>query len=274
MYAGIDYLTLWSDSSQDANKSFYNNGLAWITRLALNTTDIKPATLYGTKGFRCNGTYIGIGDERALLNVPGPTAQEAYTRFYNSSHTVTRMDIQVTSQHGYTTKRPKDAIANYASLLRVAKPPKGGNKPKVRLVDADEGDGDTVYSGKNASNSMGRIYDKWAQSGDERYRNMLRWEVQTRRTHAEFLATQFLVMNNDEITSEVVRLVQSFWQKRGIEPPWGTVHPGLWRIPPAEKYDYERTLNWLERAVKPSIERLTGYVSMAQIMSALGIDGG
>jgi hypothetical protein len=113
MFAGIDYLTCWSRSSGEANKSFYDSVSDWVAHLGVKGMGVKPATLYGTRGIRCEGVYIGIGQSSALLNVPGSLAQEAYEKFYNSSHTVTRLDIQVTCQNGYNEEKPLEPFHRY-----------------------------------------------------------------------------------------------------------------------------------------------------------------
>ena len=270
MYAGIDYLTLWSRSSPEANKTFYDICSDWVASTAINSKDIKYATLYGTKGIRAEGAYIGVGPNSALLNVPGVRAQEAYCRLYNTSHTCTRMDIQVTCQHGYNPKEPAKPFYEWFDVLEAFKPPGRGKK----AIPRDTGDklSRTVYSGQSGSDIMGRIYNKYLQSNKEdQYRNCIRWEVQARREWAEMLASRFVMHQFDEITSGIPELVASFFQKRGLRVPWYLVHSKLWRSPPVQPYDYERTLKWLETSVAPSIERLTGYVSLEHILGALGI---
>jgi Replication initiation factor len=271
VFAGIDYLTLWSDSSPEANKSFYQNASDWLVSVTPQASNIKSASLYGTKGIRSEGVYVGIGEERSLLNVPGALAQQAYCKLYNPSHTITRMDIQVTATHGYDRKCPEAPFFNWLVELNTFKP-KGKGRPAKATIAGGYGQGWTTYTGKSGSDIMGRIYDKWAQSGDEAYRHAIRWEVQARRQFAEMLAQRFIMLTYDEITSSIPELVQSFYEKRGINPPWRTANPQLWRQPPPQVWDYERSLKWLEQSVSPTIERLLGYVSLQQICAALGID--
>jgi len=270
MFAGIDYLTLWSRSSDEANKSFYNSASDWVAGVGVGLKGLKSATLYGTKGYRNEGAYIGIGNDCALLNVPGPLAQQGYEAFYNSSHDVTRLDIQVTCSNGYNPSEPLEPFKRYLERLESFKPTSKGRK----AIPSFTGKGETltIYSGARASPSMGRIYDKWQQSNEAMYKNCIRWEVQLRRGNAQYLADKWLMNTSDEITSDIPGLIASFWQKRGLIVPFNYVHKQLWQQPPIQAYDYERTLRWLTVAVAPAIERLTGYVSRTQIMLALGLD--
>jgi len=271
MYAGIDYLTVWSDSSPEANTSFYQNATNWLIGLTPSANTIKTATLYGTKGIRSEGVYVGLGDDRALLNVPGMLAQQAYCELYNPSHKITRMDVQVTSTHGYNKQEPHKPFHEWLAQLDAHKPTTRGRKPDATIAGG-YGKGWTTYTGSYGSDILGRIYDKWAQSKDETYKNAVRWEVQCRREYAEMLASRFLMLTYDEITTAIPELVASFYGKRGINPPWAMAYSKLWRSPPKQVWDYERSLVWLESAVKPTIERLTGYVPLDQILTALGLD--
>lgn len=270
MFAGIDYLTLWSDSSVAANTSFYEMGTNWLAEITPASHKLKTATLHGTRGIRSEGIYIGIGDTRALLNVPGALAQRAYCDLYNTSHKVTRMDVQVTSTHGYDVKQPEAPFWRWEEQLRLAKPQGKGRKVKPTFVGG-VGEGITIYSGSNDSDTRGRIYDKWKQSGEMEYLNTVRWEVVVRRKLAEIIATRFAMLTFDEITSAIPELVASFWQKRGLYCPWGMSHSKLWRTAPVKPWDFERSLKWLEHSVAPTIEKLRGYVPLAQILEALGL---
>lgn len=270
MFAGIDYITLWSRSSPEANTTFYNNCSDWVAGLSVDARGVKPATLYGTKGIRNEGAYIGIGSNSALLNVPGPLAQIAYERFYNPSHRCTRLDIQVTCSNGYDVKSPMEPFVHYLAQLDKYVPTGRGKK----AVPSYTGKGETltVYSGARAGKAMGRLYNKWLQSKDPTYKHMIRWEAQFRREYAAMLADKWLMATGDDITSDIPGLLASFWEKRGITVPFKFVHNQLWKPPPSAKYDYEKTLKWLTTTVAPSIERLTGYVSRTKIMIALGLE--
>jgi len=270
MFAGIDYITLWSRSSDEANKSFYSNASDWVAGVGTGARGVKTATLYGTKGIRNEGAYIGIGNDSALLNVPGTLAQQAYETFYNSSHTVTRLDIQVTCTNGYNTDEPMEPFKRYLERLEAFKPTSKGRKAEPSYTG--KGETLTIYSGARASPSMGRIYNKWLQSNEVAYKNCIRWEIQLRRSNAQYLADKWLMSTSDEITADIPALVASFWQKRGLIVPFRFIHPQQWRNPPNQQYDYERTLKWLTSAVAPAIERLTGYVSRTKIMLALGLE--
>lgn len=270
MYAGIDYLTLWSRSSKAANESFYSQVANWVMSLAIAGRDAKAAALYGTKGVRCQGVYVGIGDEAALLNVPGGLAQTAYCKFYNPSHTVTRIDVQVTSQHGYDSKSPRTPFDAWFKTLDDFVPTRRGRKATTR--ETGDRSARTVYSGSNNTEILGIIYNKHLQSPDQPdYHNCVRWEVRCRAEWAEMLATRFVLMQSDEITADCADLVASFWLKRGLRVPWYLTHTKLWRTPPVAPYDYERTLKWLTESVAPSIDRLLSYVPLDQVLCAIGL---
>jgi hypothetical protein len=272
MFAGIDYLTLWSDSSAEANKSFYMNTSEWLAGIEpASPLNIKPASLYGTIGIRKEGIYTGLGDDIALLNVPGAMAQEAYCKFYNPSLRITRMDIQVTSNHGYNPKNPSEPFMDWYNAVEMNKPTTKGRKPKPWYITGKDS-GFTLYIGSMDSEHFGRIYDKWAQSKNELYKNCIRWEIKCKKLPSEQLASRFLMMQSDEITGTIPSIVAGYFRERGAIAPWEYTHAKLWRPTPRGEYDYEKTLRWLDTQVAPSIIRLAGHIGWERILQVLGVD--
>jgi DNA relaxase NicK len=131
--------------------------------------------------------------------------------------------------------------------------------------------GTTAYIGSRASNRYFRCYDKSAES-DGAYPNYSwRWEVEYKKERAWHVAQQ--VLRGRGSPENIRNIVGQAYFDYGYILPCAPIPMG-WRDKGvrAETND-ERRLAWLEKSIRPAIEKLSEGVPLGTILAALGLSG-
>jgi hypothetical protein len=213
-----------------------------------------PHTVRMYKGFRpCEGLFWGADAAQGeLLMASGPLAGALVVEDVRPGN-VSRLDVQVTlwGRWGAT-----DFVKSVAVAASTALEGWVGTKPAVSLTTKLNGSGGaTCYIGSRKSDTFIRVYDKFAESGDQAYRGAVRFEVELKNERA--LQAYKQVEGRGTALLESWHIVSMWFERVGIVLPAHAplavpYTPNLSRPAPTD----ESTVNWLSRAVSPSLERL------------------
>jgi DNA relaxase NicK len=132
--------------------------------------------------------------------------------------------------------------------------------------------GATCYVGSRKSQQFARIYNKAAESGEERYQNCWRYEVQLKNDLATKAAAIFAEVEYTQQTMAAI-FVRQWLRRRNVSTPWRS-EAELTALPTIDpkNTDVERTLDWLRHTVAPSLRRLKKLGLYDSILEALDLD--
>lgn len=228
----------------------------------------KKGAFQGYVGQHTGPLFIGARQDGILVKESGGTAEELFGLVDWTGVHCSRIDLQA-------TVRLPEYDPTIAQELRVrraaAKADKDGKlKPRQEYIGR-EGNGDELRIGSRESPRYGRVYDKQAQSGDERYLRAWRFEVEFKKVMAPKIV-EYLTAAPSRHGAIVEALIGQFtdW---GIEIP--IVGDGVLVAGSIGRREFntDRAMTWLRSQVAPSVERLLGTVSQEDILDALGLRG-
>ena len=230
--------------------------------------------LLGFRGLGMAGLFVGDSATHRMVQASGWLAGAVWRRLDPWAWKATRIDVQETLWLATDLPRAWAMDMAHAARQHRGRATGRGPMPLIDYIDSDAGC--TLYVGRPAAEQRGRIYDKFQESQDGRYRGAYRMEIQCRGKAAEGIHAALggaqLADSND-----MRRLVHSWFADR-----WLTLRstdlPPLRIAPVREDAQWvaESKLAWLEQQVRPTVTRLLSYVERETIMASLGLigDGG
>lgn len=211
----------------------------------------------------CGGAWAGAREDSALVRLSGETAGAHWWHLVRHAKKITRLDLAV-------TVRPVPADPRLAAkhLRQVLRWRKGRAQPfKVNYHGTPEGI-QTIYLGSRTSATYGRIYDKWAESEEDRWRDSWRYEVECKDAVATRLAR--VLVGEPDRDWPVRVYVYDWFTKHGCRPwfprPGGDVHAPSAR----EATEDDRTMRWWDEQVATVYARLAPKFGTRRMLSALG----
>lgn len=245
--AGLDYLTLTStaSSSKRAMWRFFNAIVAADLKLGHK---IKSGGAYGFYGKRARHALLAEKEDRMMLQVSGQAAQRSF-KLMRDGDNATRIDIQVTFR-----VPPGGVQAMLAQLSAEARsaPAVRGHKPEVTDVVKTRGI-ETVYIGVRKSDVFLRLYDKFAESKEDRFKDCVRLEAEIKGKTAKALWRH--CASNGLGPGYLLSVLRGLLERRGLQVgmiDWISVPQPL---PPKEKTSQETTRAWWSVQVAPSVAR-------------------
>lgn len=222
-------------------------------------------SMMGFKGFACGQVQCGIGGQGYLFRLSGEVAATHWREVYALSTNVSRVDCQFTVRHDGAWI---DRAVYHADEVRRYQREKAPHM-KVTLIDGGK-HGRSLCIGSRASTQYGRIYDKEKESKLECYRDCWRYEVEFKKSAAEFVCAELAA--EDPPGSSPGSQVAKWMERRQINPGQLLMDVAL---PCSHKKssDALRSLEWFRRCVKPSVDRCLAWGSSRETLDALGIDG-
>lgn len=227
-----------------------------------------PAYLNGYQGARTRYLFFGTRDDGCFIQVTSGMADELFPAIWRDGCNISRLDIQVTLK--YDRGIQDEAQKIYSNINRRNRTASAANRVSARYITSTQGGG-TVYVGSAKSRQYGRIYDKYAESGEECYRNAWRYETVLKNNIATSVA-QKIPMSRDRRCDHTVNVVCEWFARRGIRiralsnVEWVSIDTPV--IPPS---DAASKLKWLEAQVAPSIRWLTERGYRDSVLAALGL---
>lgn len=248
--AGCDYLTLTSTNHHTIRRmgNFFDRVAADDKALGYER---KKAYLLGFYGYRTRHAFYGEHEGRWMYQVSGAAAQPAVL-LVDEEDNCTRIDLQVTVRlpPGNVQKwlDAAEAIADAAQAGR-------GVRAEVSAIHKRHGN-ETVYIGKPASDVRIRLYDKFAESKKEEYKECVRLEVQLRNRVSKTIWKQLARAEHPMATS--IGMLCYLLNRRGISTDWIDLPWSYVRPVSVERTKEEATVGWWDTQVAPSIRRISG----------------
>lgn len=276
MFAGIDYLSYTVTDNPAAATLDYGAARRWLEVQAqqAGATTI-TRTRQGFTGATWKGGFVGQRYEDTWVSFSGALSH-AYTVSRIDSITplarCRRLDIQLTVPCPAAID-DEDVDKRIRTLAAQSAVASGGRK--VTHLDT-HGDGSTLYIGSLQSDKRIAIYNKGAETRDERLSGYWRVEMRLRDRYAERAwqaltdGTPPLSILAQELKSySPVYVSFSDWLDRYRDTPLMKLDARATDREPS----VERTITWLERQVAPAIERLLTEHGLSEpdILSSLGM---
>lgn len=270
---GLDYVRLSYTVADRADWAFeVYRQLCWDTAESYSgRADFQPWGFQGYTGVIAGKAACGTRPDGALLQLtsfyalsPGLFAMP-YTG-------VPRLDIAVTVWGQASPQQvPRDVADQSHAASRLV-----DHRPWEVACYDKYGKGDTAYLGSRDSEWFVRVYDKGAESEDERYAGAVRYEVQLGGKTA--LQTYQTVLNHSGGPEACASLVRGYLQRRGVSlPDCVSVQGPVQDVVRKEPSTLDQSVRWLERSVKPTVLKLLRrgytYEEVHSALFGLGPDG-
>lgn len=267
--AGIDYLSMTMLNDNPNVQSWLRSAQAYLEEIATHTDEIKMSKRLGYEGVSFGGSFVGQRERDSIAVFSGERAKRAFALLYRPDVHVSRIDVQTSYQYSHTT-------ANVAQVVRsqVERDNRSISTARQRnatLIEDLRG-GATCYVGTRKSEQFARIYNKGAESGEERYARVWRYEVQLKNKLASKVAEQ-MVQGLYTPEHHASMFVKQWLRHRGVSTPW-TAEAELLPLPKEDTLpsDIESKLKWLQVQVKPALRVLLKYGLRDAILEALGLE--
>lgn len=246
--AGIDWISLSSTDAHTARRmrEFYNSVLVCDRELGY---DSKRCGLLGFLGEKTRHAFLGEREGRWFLQVSGQAAQPTMKLAMGRAN-CTRLDVQVTVQIAPgAVNRLLDAVEVLArGTTRALR-----DDRRVRSMRAARGN-ETVYIGSRHSDVFIRCYDKFAESGEERFRDCVRFEVVLKGKRSAAIWNHCVA---DGVgTAYLLKILYFYLEQNLIDTSWIPTDWSYIRPEPLGASKLEATIGWWSSQVVPSIVRI------------------
>lgn len=265
--AGIDYIRLTA-AHGPAAQHLRIVGEQLLDLEGMSGHKQEQRSRLGYRGWSAGRVFVGENEEGWMLDVSGALAGHPYIRAGCEGWRCTRIDVQLTTPTEGDVSPIIEAAAQAAVVCRLAA--RQGRPYKITHI-LGKGAGDTLNLGSRSSQVYGRIYDKGSQSKDERYKGMVRYEVEFKQEMARSIFAGYADATNDGRYSRGV-VVGSFAR-------WGIVPIGTEGVQPVvpeqsrTETSTARRLRWLREQVGPTLEGLISDGYGVAALTALGLGG-
>lgn len=229
----------------------------------------KPARWYGYTGWQIGRVFFGERPDGHLLRATGAIADHVAFTLPSAALSIARIDLAVTCWFDEDDTLVARRAHQAAGVSRETRT--GPGRLKIRLEDGT-GDGDTLYLGSRKSAVFGRVYDKGRATNEAFYAHSWRWELQIVNKAADRV---YAAIEGEEGRQEVIAASVAAWfSSRGVDcPVTSSDRPPVSIRAPCEPSDLVKQLQWLERQVRPVINRLLKQGREDDILQALGLIG-
>lgn len=248
--SALDWLTVTGKDAH-GNDFEFASICDWQDELAANYNK-RDTKILGYAGVQCGPLFLGFrNDENWMCRISGFAANAAIERltWLRDAH-ITRCDYQVTVKGEFGT----DYIEKVYQKCKEAKKMNGQLPTPTYWVSIR---GDTLYLGKRDEPVYLRLYDKGGEQGGP-LGKILRWEVEYKKGASNPAWRTFLEAPNR--TEHIAATVKAEFAKRGVCAQFGSAY-GQAIVAEKAHSDVATQLSWLDRCVRPVVDRLTeaGY---------------
>ena len=206
--------------------------------------------------------FYGKNESGCMVQVSGELANRMFYPLSKVGGKATRVDLQLTGPVPYDV----NDYLNQAYIDACCQEHGRGKPALIQLVDTNYG-AKMVTIGSRQSAVYGRIYDKWKESKNEAYRDMVRLEVEVKQPESpelhRFLMEDALMPLNSR------HIVQNWYEKRGVKMPFElgqSIEPPM---PEKKKKTHETKLAWIATQVRPSMGALVTADKAKELAAAL-----
>jgi hypothetical protein len=204
--------------------------------------------LYGYRGFLKDNIFIGDNGDRLLIQATGASADSALSLVNHQWQglSVARIDLQITV-----------LVADADSIIRGSTPPI--SYKAVRMINLGER-GSTLYVGAPKSRCRARIYNKTAESGEQRTdgQERLRIELQLRDSYADRALVNLKAGTGDMFFRYYISRMTDHYITNLVDKAFANSNMLSMIETSSQKSDDTRK-EWLEHSVMPALVKLAVY---------------
>lgn len=204
---------------------------------------------FGFWGTATRHALLARKEDWHMLQVTGRAAK-GLEQVAKVTQNCTRIDVQVTFRVA-EGKVAETIMSMYKEAM--AQPYGEGRRPSHKLV-LEEWDAQTAYIGKRSSDYFIRIYDKFAESGDENYRDCVRVEIEIKGKTSKGLWKHMASEGCGE--GYLIQVLYDQMNRHGITMPDAPGGTTLEVYKPTQARLIDNTVAWLTRAVAPAMQRV------------------
>lgn len=258
MEVGVDWITCSGSlevSGADAG---------WLLLGIAGEEKKHESAFYGYKGWRQGHLFYGEKETKWLAQISGYPAADNWRGLFALADTCTRLDLQMTIRYGDDYGELVEEEYTFAVAQRLL----NRAYPKLTLIKGDP-TGDTFYMGDRSSDYFFRMYDKAAQTATPEYANCIRYELEVKGKRAGAVGQACLDANDEQ--RWMAGYIQGHLHSHGLFPPLPAMQSFLVEPRRLEAVPDERRLEWLNKQVSPTVQRLIARGRGGDVLQALGI---
>jgi len=265
---GVDWITV-SQHSGWPGPAFTEIGGPILAEEQSLGNRLKPWSSCGYEGYHCGQCDLGTRADGQLIRLSGERAFNDWRRVLKHASGCSRLDLQATIHVGTSVASEVMRVYRQARSYR----PKIGKPAIISLLTSTDGSR-TVYLGKRSSAQMGRVYDKFLESGNPAYQDCIRFEVEFKKRRARGIA--FYLFSCPDERGAMAAELSGFFSERGVSSrlfrSFGQLLLLRLRIDSSPfATDDSRSLRWLESSVRKTVEHLVGSGLVKETLDALGL---
>lgn len=261
---GVDYITLTATTKERSYCLSTEAHKLLREEIAGNNLQ-RPWGMKGYQGWSAGGVQWGERDDGCILRLSSTAAFSNWWDCYQVAENCSRVDLQITANVG--PEPLKEVMRQFRSIKRFYK--KLGQEEKVTIWRSGK-EGITVYVGSRQSAVYLRIYNKHAETKDDRFKGCVRFEVELKdyaaKSAIESIVSSGLV--SQRILSGVSAMVRD---RGGLLPLEKNLRGFAVATPPKMASDCDRRLAWLRAQVRPSVKMLLDHGLEKELLESLGL---
>ena len=262
--AGIDYITVTAARGQDADE-LYDAGRRLFKEQVQLGNESRGWSMKGYSGFCAGGVSFGGREDGAIVRLSSDVAASDWFTVYQRSTNVSRIDLQVTVRLDHC---PTLAIHKHEKALK-RKWSARDDGPEYELR-RDRRRGCTLTIGERPSMFYFRLYNKWAESGLDYYRNCLRYELEI-KNRAAASATKSLA-SSGTLKPAIIAGLHHGLSVRGVSPLFDSSgRKSIYALLPRCATDADRKLAFLRRSIRPTVQFLCQADRLTEVLDCLGL---
>jgi hypothetical protein len=207
-----------------------------------------PAGSHGFYGKRAEHALLAQKDERAMLVLSSDAAKYS-DRLAREGDNCTRLDVQITVRIG------EENVARFLSRQESRCSRHRTLRGKVPVVDGKRRNCKTyqVTVGSRTSDVFVRLYDKFLESGEERYRGCVRMEIEYKGKRSQAL---WACLARFEVGGmSLLQLLLQDLSERGVDTSMVDLERQDIVLPKAKPIKETVTWGWWASQVAPSVAR-------------------
>lgn len=251
--ASVDWLTMTLTESSTQYTSTRFDAHLMLYEIAKEGYVVEQRGLQGYRGLGVAGCFVGVLDDRTLLQFSGHHAHAAFEELYHPDCNVSRLDLQATCKFDVMPKHL--AKREYKNAIRANDGLPKSRQRKISIIIGSDG-GDTCYIGAASSKQRGIIYNKEVESQDNEFERSWRFEARLRDDICDKWIPA-IYHKYDALPSHILAVVAQFFTERGVTASYFGNTIGVSAEPVKSlPSDVNRKLAWLEAQVVPSVNWL------------------
>lgn len=260
---GVDWITATSRETEQ-ERSLLTLGEHMLREERRLGNDLSGWRFKGFEGETSGAVDVGVRNGLSIVRLRGKAASFDWYDVYERASNVSRLDLQVTLR--FEGLEPSRVIRKCHERVKRTK---YLGKPQKWHYRQDVENGDTLEVARRVSEKFGRIYDKDRQSRIEFYRQCVRFELELHDDAARWASA--CLSDGCSVPERALSILQGFFKPRGVTLPLDSANPETISFPRLAS-DFERRLLWIEKCVRPTVERARALNRLAEVMIALGLE--